>query len=72
MPPTSEAGGEPDVIGPKTDIDTHAAWLADRNWPTLSRIGRPGTAQGPPGAISPKGAECYRRRDRAVRGSQRA
>ena len=35
----SEAGGEPDVISTKADIDTHAAWLADRNWPTLSRIG---------------------------------
>ncbi len=35
----SEAGSEPDVIGPKADIGTHAAWLAGRNWPTLSRIG---------------------------------
>ena len=41
MPPTSEAEGEPDEIGPKADIDTHAAWPADRNWPTLSRIGPP-------------------------------
>ena len=29
--------GNPDVISTKADIDTHAAWLADRNWPTLSR-----------------------------------
>jgi hypothetical protein len=35
----SEAEGEADEIGAKADIDTHAAWLADRNWPTLSRIG---------------------------------
>ena len=56
---TSEAGGEPDVIGPKADIDTHAGWLAERNWPTLSRIGG---AQGRSGAISGrKTPKCPRR-----------
>ena len=48
----SEAGGEPDVIGAKADIDTRTAWLTDRDWPALSRLSRPGAAQGPPGAIS--------------------
>ena len=51
--------GQPDVIGPKADIDTHAAWLTNRNRPTLSRIGLAwparGTGQaartGRPGAI---------------------
>ncbi len=35
----SEAGVKPDVIGTNPDIGIHAAWLADCNWPTLSRIG---------------------------------
>ncbi len=47
MPPTSEAGGEADEIGPKADIGTHAAWLADRNsgprCHALGRLGPPET-----------------------------
>ena len=51
--------GNPDVISTKADIDTHAAWLADRNWPTLSRIGphrrRAGAAWG---YLRPNDSEC--------------